>query len=435
MTTVADFLIQSHAGIGVAAPNSLTGPCVALVDAVHTGVPFVTAAESLSLHPVPVHTMSADRLAAFEAAPAARGQAEPPIYASSTAAVLSELTERALCVHAAVAATEPGVVVADQIAAALGLPHNPVRSARARRNKIAMREWGRARGVPQPGYQVAAGKAEIAAIAAQAHGPVIVKAPAGAGAHNVFLVSSSADLGRVETVADADLFGNLVTEWLVEEYVRGVEYAINTFSFAGRHTLLDIWRKDLPTVLDYDQPYWNTSQIDLEDPVRRTLERFAFGILDTYEIETGPCHIEVKLGQSGPVLIELGARLPGAHIAEAWRQFGDADPFADTITARLGRKPRIFDAGLGINRVLGLVFIANDGPPGALLDVAGMTEAAQQPGVADIRLHYHVGDVVPTTFDLDSMLMTVTVSAATRVELLARQNRIRQLIKPKVASD
>jgi biotin carboxylase len=398
-------------------------------------VPFVTAAESLNLHPVPVYTLSADRLAAFEAAPAARGQAEPPIYATSTAAVLGELTERALCVHAAVAATEPGVVVADQIAAALGLPHNPVRSARARRNKIAMREWGQARGVPQPGFRVAAGKAEIAAIAAQARGPAIVKAPTGAGAHNVFLLSSSADLGRVETAADADLFGNPVTEWLVEEYVRGDEYAINTFSFAGRHALLDIWRKDLPTALDYDQPYWNTSQIDVEDPVRRTLERFAFGILDAYELETGPCHIEVKLGQSGPVLIELGARLPGAHIAEAWRQFGDADPFADTIAARLGRRPRIFDAGLGIDRVLGLVFIANDGPPGTLLDVPGMAEMAQQPGVAGVRLHYRVGEVVPTTFDLASMLMAVTVSAETRGELLAHQDRIRQLIKPKVAND
>jgi biotin carboxylase len=433
VTAIAGALAQSQAGRGAAAPDSHTRPCVALVDPVHTGVPFVAAAESLSLRPVPVHTMSADRVAAFQAAPPAPGQAEPPIYATSTAGVLDELTGRALCVRAAVAATEPGVVAADQIAEALGLPHNPVRSAHARRDKIAMREWGRARGVPQPGHQVAAGKAEIATIVAQAQGPVIVKAPTGAGAHNVFLVSSSAGLGRVEAAADADLFGNPVADWLVEEYVRGDEYAINTFSFAGRHALLDIWRKDLPTALDYDQPYWNTSQIDLQDRVRGTLERFAFAILDAYEVEIGPCHIEVKLGRSGPVLIELGARLPGAHIAEAWRQAGDADPFADTIAARLGRRPRIFDAGLGIKPVLGLVFIANDGPPGALLDVPGMAEAAQQPGVADIRLHYRVGDLVPTTFDLASMLMTVTVSAETQGELLACQDRIRQLIKPEVA--
>ena len=431
---MAGAFTQPRGKMGVAKEtNSLTRPCVALVDAVHSGVPFVAAAESLGLCPVPVHTMSAARLAAFEAAPAGWGHAEPPIYATSAATVLDEITERALRVHAAVAATEPGVVVADHLAAALGLPHNPARSARARRNKIAMREWGQARGVPQPGYRIATGKAGVAAIVAQARGPVMVKAPAGAGAHNVFLVSSSADLSRVEATADADLFGNPITEWLVEEYVRGDEYAINTFSFGGRHTLLDIWRKDLPTAIDYDQPYWNASQIDLTDPVRGILERFACGILDAYEIAMGPCHIEVKLGGSGPVLIELGARLPGAHIAEAWRQVGHADPFADTITARLGRRPRIIDAGLGIDRVLGLVFIANDGPPGVLLGVRGMAEAARLPGVAGIRLHYRVGDVVPTTSDLAAMLLTVTVCADTQGELITRQDRIRQLIKPEVA--
>jgi biotin carboxylase len=417
---------------GAAVRNAIARTCVAIVDPVHSGVPFVAAAESLGLCPVPVHTLSAVRLAAFGAAPAARYHVEPAIHATSAAAVLRELTERGLRVRAAVAAAEPGVVVADQVAAGLGLPHNPVRSARARRDKIAMREWGQTRGVPQPGYRIADRKAGVAAIAARTRGPVMVKAPGGAGAHNVFIVTSSADLSRVASAADADLFGHPITEWLVEEYVRGDEYAINTFSFGGRHTLLDIWRKDLPTALDYDQPYWNARQIDLQDPVRGILERFAFAILDAYEVEIGPCHIEVKLGCSGPVFIELGARLPGAHIAEAWRQAGPADPFADTIAARLGRRPRIVDAGLGLDRVLGLVFIANEGPPGVLAGVRGMAEASQLPYVTDIRLDYRLGDLVPTTSDLASMLLTVTLSADTADELIARQNRIRRLIRPEL---
>jgi biotin carboxylase len=405
---------------------------VALVDAVHSGVPFVAAAESLGLCSVPVHTMSPARLAAFEAASAPSGHAEPPIHASFAAAALEELAGRALRIDAVVAATEPGVVVADELAASLGLPHNPVRSARARRNKIAMREWGQARSVPQPRYRLAAGKQGVATLVARAGGPVIIKAPAGAGAHNVFLVSSAADLSRGAAAADADLFGNPVTEWLVEEYVRGDEYAINTFSFDGRHTLLDIWRKDLPTALDYDQPYWNARQIDFHDPVRGMLERFALEILDTYEVEIGPCHIEVKVGRSGPVLIELGARLPGAHIAEAWRQAGHADPFADTIAARLGRRPRIFDDGLGIDRVLGLVFIGNEGPPGVLAGLRGIAEAAQLPYVTDIHPHYRPGDLVPTTSDLAAMLLTVTITADTADELIGRQDRVRQLIRPEV---
>jgi hypothetical protein len=61
-----------------------------------------------------------------------------------------------------------------------------------------------------------------------------------------------------------------------------------------------------------------------------------------------------------------------------------------------------------------------------------MAEASQLPYVTDIRLDYRLGDLVPTTSDLASMLLTVTLSADTADELIARQNRIRRLIRPEL---
>jgi len=413
-------------------PEDGNGECIAVVDPIHSGTPFLDAVDSLGFRPVPVYTLPPERLAAFKSAPWRCDQTDIPIQAESATAALAELTERSLSPSAVIAATEPGVQLADELAGALALPHNSLRSAAARRDKIAMRKLGEVQGIAQPRFRVASGEASLATTVADIGLPAIVKAPTGAGSHNVFLVSSMQDLGRIQTAPAVDLFGTPVARWLVEEYVRGDEYAINTFSFAGRHTLLDVWRKRLPTPHDYDQPYWNAHQIGLDDPVRDALERFANRTLDAFEIELGPCHIEVKLAAEGPVLLELGARLPGAHIAEAWRRIGGRDLFNATIRARLGHDPGIV-GGLGLDRYLGAVFVSNDGPPARLRRIAGLAEARRECVIEDVRLHYRVGDVVPTTEDLSSMLLTVIVSADTVPELLRSQERVRRVIKPEVA--
>lgn len=433
MSIPADLTSRSPAAMTTMAATAGAPPArraaVALVDAVHTGGPFVPAAESLGFCPVPVYSLDASIIATMEPSPPSRGPAELPVHARSARTALAEIAERDVLVHAVVAAAEPGVVIADQMAAGLGLPHNPLEAAAARRDKIAMRVRGTARQVPQPLYRVATGKRALADVVAGFGMPVMVKAPAGAGSHNIFLIRGPADLRRVEEASDVDLFGRPIVNWLVEEYVRGDEFAVNTFSVGGSHRLLDVWRKRLPTAADYDQPYWNAHQVEVGSG---SLERFCFQVLDAFGVEIGPCHIEVKVGPRGPVLIELGARLPGAHIAEAWRAFGQVDPFADTILARLGQRPRIADSGLGLELLLGLVFIANDGPLGVLREITGLAEAARQPGVASVRLHRRVGDLVPRTTDLETMLVTVTVAAGTQCELLAMQDRIRALIRPLV---
>src|SRR5205807_2325182 len=134
--------------------------------------------------------------------------------------------------------------------------------------------------------------------------PAIVKPATGAASHNVILVESPAGLERVRQAQRYDLFGGVIDEWLVEEYVRGREFAINTFSFEGRHTIIDAWEYRQPSNADYDNPYWDFVQLAPRDRMSGQLARFARQVLTAFDVHIGPAHIEAKLGPDGLVLIE-----------------------------------------------------------------------------------------------------------------------------------
>jgi biotin carboxylase len=411
-------------------PRSLD--CIVLVDPVSSGTPFLESARQLGYHALPVFTLPPGLVARFTGETGATGRLAP-LFANEVAVVLAELCRRGLDVAAVVGASEPGVRLADELAASVGLPHNPVRSVPARRDKVCMRRRGRAVGVPQPEFRVRRSVRGIVNAGAELGFPVIVKAPTGAGSHNVFLVSGPDDLARLSCASANDLFGTKIERWLVEQYVRGTEIVVNTLSYAGQHVVLDGWEKLLPTAADYDMPYWDACQLTDDSPRWPELTSFAHRVLDAYDIRFGPCHIELKYGGDGPVLLEIGARLPGAHIAEAWRDRCGADAFAATIQSRMGRRPELLDTGLRRLALLGAVFFVNNTAPGRLTGIYGRSELIGHPGVVDVHVDCRVGDVVPVTTDLASILGVVSVAARDRAALREVQKSVRQTMKFEVS--
>ncbi|MEV0597462.1 ATP-grasp domain-containing protein [Nonomuraea cavernae] len=403
-------------------PVTIGEPVVVLVDPVLNGRPFKDACAELGYPVVGVYTIapaSLNRMSADHA----DGDAAT-LYGSEPIALAGRLDSLAPKVHAIIPATEPAVHSAAVLADTRAVPGNPLGTARARRDKRAMRGLAAARGVPVPRYEVVRDLSRLPEAAARIGLPLIVKPATGAGSHNVFLVT---DTGRLSAVAGADpcdLFGNPIDEWLVEEYVRGTEYAINTFSHDGRHTILDVWEYRLPGTGDYDNPYWDFVQAE-PDPA---IEKFALSVLDAFEIRLGPCHIEVKTGERGPALIEIGARLPGAGIPRLWERHSTFRPYHDTLAVYLGREPAIATAPPRFAARLGMSFIRNDGPPGILCRLAGLDEARRLPGVDTVFQQAQVGDLVPTTRDLGTELVKVHLTAPDGPALTRLIARVRELI-------
>jgi biotin carboxylase len=402
-------------------------PAVVLVDPVLNGAPFKAACAAVGLPCVSVYTIEAPVLT--EMSPDHAAGDALSIYGSDPAAVAAQVEAAVEGVVGVVPATEPGVLTANLLADRWGLPGNPAGTAAARRDKRVMRRLARDRGLRVPRWEVAADAAGVRRAARRIGLPVIVKPATGAGSHNVFLVTDWADLRRVGAADRHDLFGGGIDEWLVEEYVRGSEYAVNTFSGGGRHTLLDVWQYQLPTAADYDNPYWDFVQVDPALPAARVVTGFAEQVLDAFEVRVGPCHIEVKLDPAGrPVLIELGARLPGAGIPLLWERHSDFRPYADTLAACLGRRAGVTGRAPAYEGRIGILFIRHEGAPGVLRRLRGLAEVRALPGVDEVLTFASPGDLVEPTTSLGTELAKVRLCAPGDRELAALIAQVRRTL-------
>ncbi|MFD8734263.1 ATP-grasp domain-containing protein [Streptomyces sp. NPDC059618] len=326
--------------------------------------------------------------------------------------------------------------LADEIAARLGLPGNDPTLGWARRNKAAMRARAVQAGIRVPEFRLV-GSLDAVADAAQDIGfPVIVKQTMGSGSYGVTVIGDAEELAEATKELMVDWHDRPVTEWLVEQYVRGREYAVNFCSADGEHRLIDIWEYRRPDDRDYDFPLWDIVQIDSTHPDHARVERYCKEVLDAFGIHYGPGHIEVKCDGDGDDihLIELAARFSGGPAVPMWLRHSDLRPFHDAVECFLGRRPDMIDGDHGFRAVLGSVVIRNDDAPGTLVALHGLDELNALPGVADVLVEFRPGDHVPVTNHNMCIPVSASVYGPDRATVLqtlaAAREAVRLVITP-----
>ncbi len=107
------------------------------------------------------------------------------------------------------------------------------------------------------------------------------------------------------------------TDVLIQEFIEGTEYIVDSVSCKGKHMITDIWKYNKILTKDNDVVY-ECSILQCEfDTVMFDLVSYAFKVLTATGFEVGPCHGEYKVDEKGPVLIETNARpLGSSQISE-----------------------------------------------------------------------------------------------------------------------
>lgn len=215
---------------------------------------------------------------------------------------------------AIVAASEFGVELADLLAERLGLVGNTTALSQARRNKYLM-----AKAVAKAGVAVA-GQTEGSELAdllqwyrQQSTGRVVVKPLDSAGSDNVFICEDEHQIASAvhKILGTTNLMMRDNHTVLLQHYLEGDEYVVNTVSHSGRHWITDIWkcRKILISegrkIYDYEDLLAPDAQ---ETPA---LVAYVGTVLDALGIAYGPAHTELILTREGPRLLETGARISG----------------------------------------------------------------------------------------------------------------------------
>ncbi|MBD5216861.1 MAG: ATP-grasp domain-containing protein [Bacteroidales bacterium] len=192
-----------------------------------------------------------------------------------------------------------------EIAERLGLTCTPAQTIRIIQNKDIVRELTKGiEGLGQPKYYIYPDKSFFTY-------PCVVKPVKGASKKGVSFCNNDEEFTSAIEYAGND------SKILVEEYIQGREFSVETLSYHGKHDIVQITDKQSSgpphfVELAHHQP--STISGEYKSKIRECVRR----ILDKVKFQNGATHIEMKLDEiTGELyLIEINCRGGGDHISD-----------------------------------------------------------------------------------------------------------------------
>jgi biotin carboxylase len=270
------------------------------------------------------------------------------------------------------------------VAQRLGLPGLSPATAASATDKHLMRKALSTGGVPCPAFRAVASSDEARAAAEEIGHPVIVKPTDRSGSVGVTFVQSPEEVPAAFERARSESRGGGV---LVEGFAEGREISVETMCHAGRFSVVAVTDK-LTTGVPFFVELGHCVPTTLSGSVLRHVHEVAHRASQALGIDRGPTHTEMKVGENGAVIIELGARLGGDRITSHLVPLATGvDLVAASIRVALGEAP---DLTPGEARAASIRYV--QAPPGKVTALEGVDAARQFPGVHDTGLDVEVGE-------------------------------------------
>ena len=360
------------------------------------------------------------------------GRAVIPARSAEIDASARRILARAGVIDAVVAADTPMLVLAATVAAAMGLPHNPVDAVRAALDKAAQRQRWAAAGVPQPSFRLVP-TGDCVRQAAEAIGfPCVLKAVSLSASQGVLRADDPAAAveaaRRIRQVLD-DAERPADEPLLIEEYLPGPELSIDGVLTAGDLTVTAVF--DKPGMPD-GPTFEETLLVSPSRLAERTLAaavRTAADAARSLGLSTGPVHAELRICDRGPAMLELAPRSIGGLCSRALRFAGGASLEEIVLANALGRP---IPGGGGPAAPCGIYMLPVP-RPGILRAVEGKADALAVSGVTGLTITIPPGQRVRPLPDGDRYLGFVYAEADTPADveeaLTAAVARLRVVIQ------
>ncbi|MBQ0853899.1 ATP-grasp domain-containing protein [Streptomyces sp. BH-SS-21] len=301
---------------------------------------------------------------------------------------------------AAVSLTEPGLDPAARVNDLLGLGGTPYEVSHRFTDKWLMRRR-LAEGPPVGSQRVAAEllteEADLDRFGA-AHGyPFIVKPTSGTASFGVVKVDGADALGaarqrirRLHTATDHPLTGAYdIEQFMMEEYVPGPLYSVETFSFDGRHVVLTVTEAITRPRTHVHVGHALPARLSAEDEERMadTARRFlrAMGFRD------GPAHTEIILSARGPVICESQNRVGGALLTDMIDAVYGCDAQSLAISWALGLADPLPGRPVARGAAASWLVVAEEG---RVERVEGVERVRADPDTLAVSLGVGPGDLV-----------------------------------------
>ncbi len=307
-------------------------------------------------------------------------------------------------IAAIVGVDDDTTLLATTASEALGLPHNPVDSAKATRNKYLLRHTLATNGVSVPAYQcfsVEDNPAEIIAklgTDTQIDFPCIIKPVSLSASRGVIKADTPAEF--IEAFQrTAKLLRTLQESMdpptpylLVENYIPGIEVALEGILLDGELKTLALFDKPDPLEGPFFEEtlYVTPSRLSVE--VQNAFHRSTVEAADALGLRHGPIHAELRYNDKGAHLIEIAARTIGGLCARTLR-FGTGMSLEELVIRHAIGQP--VEELQRETRAAGVMMIPVP-KAGILGEVRGKTAAHCVEGIVEVNITIPIGgEVVP----------------------------------------
>lgn len=250
----------------------------------------------------------------------------------------AELEKRG--VQAVVPGCESGVILADALNDLLNLSWNRSDTSVLRRDKYRMIEAVRRSGLRAPMQMLASSGTDVRRWQGDPPSrdvPIVVKPLNSGGTDGVTFCATLDAAARAvdELSGQTNRFGFRNDQILLQEFLEGTEWVVNSVSWKGRHKVTDLWRLAKKRVEGAGYVYDYSELMPGAGQIGQTLVRYMRRALEVLGIDYGAAHAELMMTAGGPVLIEVGARFPGTLDPKAMiRGLGanQIDELAEVVT-------------------------------------------------------------------------------------------------------
>ena len=216
-----------------------------------------------------------------------------------------------------IAGSEKGVIIATRLANDLGLLCNPIENLDAMTLKDKMQEKIAEKGLRYiKGRVVRSVDEAIEYYDEEMLSEVVVKPVYSAGSVGVRICLNKEEM--IESLnylfGDMGMYGNVLTEIVVQERIKGEEYFVNTVSCNGDHRVTLMWKYSKVKTEEGGNVYDSIDTVNELGLGEAEIVEYAYDVADALGIKYGAVHGEYMVDEKGPVLIEVNCRPSGGNM-------------------------------------------------------------------------------------------------------------------------
>ena len=301
-------------------------------------------------------------------------------------------------IDAVVGVDDDTTILVSMVAKALSLPHNSVESARTTRSKYQMRKVLATGGILSPHFELVSISADPAEIATDVNFPCVLKPLSLSASRGVIRANNPMEfvtafqtivsiLGSSDVKARKDARAQQI---LVEDFIPGIEVALEGILIRGRLKVLAIFDKPDPLDGPFFEETLYVTPSRLPSDVQNDIVSCTARTADVLGLREGPVHAELRVNDDGAWIIEIAARSIGGLCARTLR-FGAGISLEELIIRHaMGME---VDSLQREQQPAGVMMIPIP-HAGILREVCGKTDAEKVAGIEEVTISIPIGQEV-----------------------------------------